>query len=137
MDFFSPNVLLDETPPLIVGGDAIAGGAAAEDGAAAVADPEDAVAADDVVDGSADIRSINVVPDESCNQVIAITTIRLKLSKVDGIYESGSWGNNYNYRHDLWLVGGLIWFDLIWETNYFWENELPRQVFEEVLMPLL
>ena len=90
LDFFSPNVLLDETPPLIVGGDAIAGGAAAEDGAAAVADPEDAVAADDEVDGSADIRSINVVPDESCNQVIAITTIRLKLSKVDGIYESSS-----------------------------------------------
>lgn len=85
LDFFSPKVLLDETPPLIIGGDAIDGGAAAED-AAAAADPDDAVAVDDVVDGSADIRSINVVPDESCNQIIATITIRLKLSKVDGNY---------------------------------------------------
>lgn len=59
LDFFSPNVVFVEIPPPPLDTDV----GAAADGAV---DPDDAVVIVEAVDGSAVIRSIKVVPEESC-----------------------------------------------------------------------
>lgn len=72
-DFFSPRVVFDETPDT--------GGVDAED-VWLEADVVEATEVDEVeeaVEGSAVIRSINVVPEDSCDQSKARKVVRIRI----------------------------------------------------------